>query len=517
MLRNLYALTFFFFASTKAWSSTNNQYVRQQNGITWRVCPQELHELDNSNRTFECGTLSVPLDYTNNSSSQRINLEIIRVPATKEPRKGSIFFNFGGPGGDGLTNMAGSASNIQPITGGYHDLISWNPRGTGNTLSFSCYENSTDRALADVALHNPLANATADGSALGRAFAEGKLFADQCKQMQNATGEYVGTAFTIRDMFRILDNLDEEGRLQYWGMSYGTVLGATALSMFPDRIYRAVLDGVQNSHEYYHTFGDPEMYTDFDVTWNEFLKACMENPDTCALSRHAPSAGELAAKMDHMLDDLKLNPFSAGHSIIDYNLVRRNFFADIYNPVSYSRFATTLEAVLVRNVTALSALLAEDHAFEVPTMAETLPAVRCSDKFPRSETLGPVNVELEDRLYKTSARFGDNPSFTMSACAQWGFKAKERYNGQFYAKTNFPALFIGNTWDPVTPLKSAYNMSEGFEGSVVLQHNGHGHMTFAQPSSCTSKYIADYFVNGTLPEPGTVCEPDAPLFRKPVT
>lgn len=37
------------------------------------------------------------------------------------------------------------------------------------------------------------------------------------------------------------------------GVSYGTTLGATALAMFPDRIDRAILDGVQNTHEYYHS------------------------------------------------------------------------------------------------------------------------------------------------------------------------------------------------------------------------------------------------------------------------
>lgn len=36
------------------------------------------------------------------------------------------------------------------------------------------------------------------------------------------------------------------------GLSYGTTLGATAASMFPERIDRMIIDGVQNPHEYYH-------------------------------------------------------------------------------------------------------------------------------------------------------------------------------------------------------------------------------------------------------------------------
>jgi pimeloyl-ACP methyl ester carboxylesterase len=36
------------------------------------------------------------------------------------------------------------------------------------------------------------------------------------------------------------------------GVSYGTILGATVAAMFPDRIDRIVLDGVENPHEYYY-------------------------------------------------------------------------------------------------------------------------------------------------------------------------------------------------------------------------------------------------------------------------
>jgi pimeloyl-ACP methyl ester carboxylesterase len=39
------------------------------------------------------------------------------------------------------------------------------------------------------------------------------------------------------------------------GFSYGTTLGATVAAMFPDKIDKMILDGVQNPHEYYHSLG----------------------------------------------------------------------------------------------------------------------------------------------------------------------------------------------------------------------------------------------------------------------
>lgn len=42
--------------------------------------------------------------------------------------------------------------------------------------------------------------------------------ADYCYQLQNRTGDFIGTAFTARDIMRIVDALDEDGMLRYWGM-----------------------------------------------------------------------------------------------------------------------------------------------------------------------------------------------------------------------------------------------------------------------------------------------------------
>jgi pimeloyl-ACP methyl ester carboxylesterase len=43
---------------------------------------------------------------------------------------------------------------------------------------------------------------------------------------------------------------DTKGKLVFWGFSYGTMLGATFASMFPDRVGRLVLDGVGQYSSY---------------------------------------------------------------------------------------------------------------------------------------------------------------------------------------------------------------------------------------------------------------------------
>lgn len=52
-----------------------------------------------------CGTLTVPLDYTDASLNRTIELNMMRIDATKKPSKGSILINQGGPGADGVSFM----------------------------------------------------------------------------------------------------------------------------------------------------------------------------------------------------------------------------------------------------------------------------------------------------------------------------------------------------------------------------------------------------------------------------
>lgn len=51
-------------------------------------------------------------------------------------------------------------------------------------------------------------------------------------------------------------------------------------------------------------------------------------------------------------------------------------------------------------------------------------------------------------------------------------------------------------------------MVEGFgpDSSRLLVHDGRGHCTSAEPSVCTGKALADFFVRGILPAEGTVCK-----------
>ncbi len=69
--------------------------------IAWTPC-----DLDGASVPVSCGTLSVPLDYTDSHSNVTLALELRRIPAVHSPSRGSILFNFGGPGDSGFKDVA---------------------------------------------------------------------------------------------------------------------------------------------------------------------------------------------------------------------------------------------------------------------------------------------------------------------------------------------------------------------------------------------------------------------------
>jgi hypothetical protein len=58
--------------------------------------------LNEKQKAYECARLQVPLDYTNESNGETIELDLIKVKATAKPFKGSVLYNPGGPGASGV-------------------------------------------------------------------------------------------------------------------------------------------------------------------------------------------------------------------------------------------------------------------------------------------------------------------------------------------------------------------------------------------------------------------------------
>jgi len=179
-----------------------------------------------------------------------------------------LFLNPGGPGGSGVQSLLNASEEIKNTVGPDYDLAAWEPRGIGYSVPAAapCFfldANATfsgpskqkrkrSDGLKDYIVHGP--NVPIESLADANTYAELGATCTKYNGKPLDAGPHMTTATVARDLMSILDayaKTSDERRadrdpklLNYWGYSYGTVIGQTFASMFPKRVGRVVVDGV---------------------------------------------------------------------------------------------------------------------------------------------------------------------------------------------------------------------------------------------------------------------------------
>ncbi|KAF7331529.1 Abhydrolase-4 domain-containing protein [Mycena kentingensis (nom. inval.)] len=377
----------------------------------------------------------------------------------------------------------------------------------------------------------------ASAEALARTWARGTLIGGLAGERDDGSLTFIHTDHTARDMLEIVKAHGRD-KLQYWGFSYGSVLGATFAAMFPNNVERLIIDGVVDSENYYATEWSNNL-RDTDAAYRSFAVGCAAaGPSGCPF--HAHNANEILSNIDALAESLRSRPIpvktATSYGLVDYSVLRSTIFKALYSPhAAFPRLAKALADLRDGNATGIWAMsvsgalkpfdCACGAADPFESVDEATWAVLCND----GDRIPPGYDEFEAH-YKALSRtssFADQWELPRMGCLAWPKFKKTNFQGPFVANTSFPLLFIGNTADPVTPLWSyvpelisptpptlfsAHKMSKGFAGSVVLTQDSAGHCSLSAPSTCTAKIIRAYFLEGKLPEPGTVCDIDRPVF-----
>ena len=199
--------------------------------LDWQPC----HDGDDN----ECATMEVPLDYAH-PKGESIKLALLKVLAREPDAKvGSLVVNPGGPGSPGTSYAAAGDTYWGDALLDHFDIVGFDPRGTGDSTSVDCL---TDEQLDDYLASDPVPDSPAELAefdSLARSFGKG------CVTNSGALAAHVSTVEAVRDM-DILRAVLGEPRLDFFGASYGTKLGATYAQIFPQRIGRMVLDGAMD-------------------------------------------------------------------------------------------------------------------------------------------------------------------------------------------------------------------------------------------------------------------------------
>ncbi|KAJ7908214.1 TAP-like protein-domain-containing protein [Mycena leptocephala] len=489
---------------------------------------ETLPATDNLNWTscytgFECSLLQVPLDYS--AEKGNASIALVRLPSTapKSEYLGPILFNPGGPGGSGVTTIVSMGAQAAELLGNQFDIVGFDPRGVSfSKPSVSFFRTAAERELwtpPDLNLRYPSLNATSE--VISNRWAQFQLIGQLAEERDTENVlQYITTDNVARDMLRITEAFGFE-KLQYYGVSYGSLLGATFATLFPDKVGRMAIDGILDWEAWY-TANLTDSMLDTDKTLQTFFDGCVAaGPDACAF--YAPTASEIATNLADLTESIRAQPFPVltdlSHGIVDFSFLRNYIFDSLSSPYnSFASFAQGLAALAAGNATGVYTAN-EVAAFECDCDAaapftqniyESQIATACGDAASVDDSIAELREFYRNEAAVSS--FADIRGYWRIYCSGWRIHREGRFSGPVGANTSFPLLIIGNTADPLTPLAWAKKASGLFPGSVLLTQDSPGHTSIVAPSLCTHGALRTYFLNGTLPEPGTVCAVDAELF-----
>lgn len=469
--------------------------------LKWGECPAPT-PLEGGGQAppkdWQCATLDVPLDYAK-PEGETTPIALIRAKARDEDQRiGSLVFNFGGPGGSGITTLPGAAKEYEALRARY-DLVSFDPRGVGRSAPVRCEDDKQlDAYYAQ--------DFTPDNPQEEQAFVRNiRTYQQACRQKSAKLLPHVGTPNAARDMDRIRQALGDE-KLHYFGISYGTELGGVYAHLFPKNVGRAVFDAVvdptQNSEQ-----GALGQAKGFQLALGNFAQDCVDRGDECQLQ--GSTAKEIEANIIKLQKQLSTKPIPGiGNRQLTESQATNGIAQALYSQELWPLLEQGLdeaEGGQGQLLLALSdALNGRDEQGRYSNIGAANTAINCADQKDRY-TLAETKAKLP-AFRSTSPVFGDFLGWAMLSCTDWPVPGASE-TPDVSAPGAAPILVIGNTGDPATPYEGARRMVErlGPGVGVELTFKGEGHGAYNSGDPCVQDVVNAYLLEGKTPAAGAVC------------
>ena len=444
----------------------------------------------------------------------------------------------------------------------FYDVLSWDPRGVNNTEPVHPGISNPERLREWAVQEESIGWSLENPETFNKVWSLNQLYGQTIStpeasgaRQDEHVGRFVSTAVVVRDMVEIIERHGEwrskearrllgrskrdaateaataravwipgEEKLQYWGFSYGTIVGQTFASMYPSRVGRLVLDGVVDAEDYMAMGWSTNLW-DIDKITANFTQTCVAaGAERCPIAQWAPGDGEkLLAELHQRLEALKQNPLTIlvgdDPTLVSHSTVVELLFVEWYNGFAGFRRAAELLWELTHGNTTLFATLRAPYSCARPgafahDVGGAAAAIRCTDGAPLLDQSKAAYRAHLARLRAQSPLFADTWARIPLACHGYRVRPKWRFAGPFGANVTAtasagdsneietaPILFVSQTLDPVTPLRNAVAAARRFPGSQLLEAQGVGHASIGYPNVCAMRQIAGFFRTGRVAAP----------------
>ncbi|MFF9841786.1 alpha/beta hydrolase [Streptomyces sp. NPDC013740] len=438
--------------------------------------------------SWRCAEVRVPLDY-DEPDGETIPVALIRKEARdRTARLGSLLFNFGGPGASGVDILPRAASEYGAL-GRRYDLVGFDPRGVQRSAGVVCRDDAEQDAAERTVDYTP------DTAAEEKRFLDdATAFGAGCARRSGRLLPHTTTADTARDLDLVRQVLGD-ARLNYFGMSYGTQLGAAYAHLFPGNVGRLVLDAVVDptadsvGHARNQTIG-------FQRALDNYLRSTGQDPK------------DGTERIVRLLARLDREPLAVGDRKLTQSLALTGVVMPLYSQQSWPLLTTALRQAESGSGKELLQLADwyddRDASGHYSTQSHSQRAISCADSAERP-TAGQARALLPE-FRRLSPVFGEFLAWdTAGWCANWPVKGAATAMDAS-APGAAPILVVGTTGDPATPYEGAERMAKalGQGVGVLVSNKGEGHGAYGS-SSCVTKTVDAYLLDGKVPAYGTSC------------
>ena len=447
---------------------------------------------------FQCATVKAPVDW-NKPDGKTFDLALIRKVTNKAI--GSLVLNPGGPGGSGYDFLANNWADIgtAELRSAY-TFVSFDPRGVSRSSKVTCLNSKdTDHLLYD-------SNDAKWGSAkdLKIQRQELKKFVDACSKN---TGELLGNVDTVsaaKDL-EIIRTALGESKLNYLGFSYGTFLGTTYASLFPEKVGRFVLDGAIDPRVPDEQQSINQL-AGFNLALDNYLKDCVDNNTDCPFQGSYYSAK--AEVRQFLLDMEDKNLPTSMKRKLTISSATTGLIMALYSDTYWQYLSQAFTEAKSGDGTTFLRLAdfyndrQDDGSYKGNSLEANI-AVNCLDS--RSSSKPEDMAKQNAKLLAASpilGRYWQNGAIT---CEQWPYPVATR--PESYAAKGAPTiLVVGTTGDPATPYEQSVALAhEVLKDGFLITFKGEGHTAYGRSNDCVSSAVDGFLISGKIPSKEPVC------------
>ena len=445
----------------------------------------------------KCTSVEVPIDYENPDGGT-VKLQVRVVPATGKGGK-RLFINPGGPGG---SVIGGYEDYVADALGKEvrerFDIVAVDPRGVGSSKPLDCL---SDEDLYQLSADDPTPDDQGERSKFEKQWAN---FASQCRTRSGDLAAHMTTEETARDFDIVRDALGSK-TFDWFGTSYGSRLGATYATLFPNRVGRMVLDAPE----------DPSLELveatlvqskGFEVALRAYVEDCVKR-ESCPLGTKPDAAIRKVSSLLESLDTQPMKTSDADRPLTE-NLASFGITWPLYDRAAWPDLTKALTAAFNGDGTPLLTS-AHEYLYWIPeeesfgdNIMEVFPTVLCQDWEERvTAEEAPAHAK---RFAKASPVFGESWAWGMVWCAD--IPKSDHPQPAIDASDAAPIVVIGTTRDPATPYEQSVALANQLGSAVHVTRDGDGHGAYDVGNSCIDDLVDAYLARGKVPENKTVCK-----------